>query len=146
MTVITVHDSEEEREGNNLEDSGVDLTESGILVSIHSHLMEEHHVVGLEGGWLDGTLAVGGSPLAELGCVEFLEFGGDSGLFVLRHPHVADESLSRQLEHVQSVVDSLLFGNKPLVDLELTSLLSVDLLTALRWQVQIEEVVLELTD
>ena len=49
MAIVTIHDCIEEGEGDNLEDCWVDLTISGILVSVNGDLMELKHVISLEG-------------------------------------------------------------------------------------------------
>ena len=68
VAVVTIHDSIEEGEGDNLEDCWVDLTISGILVSVDGDLMERKHVIGLEGRrWVGSALTI---ILRELSGVE----------------------------------------------------------------------------
>lgn len=142
MAVITVHNREEEGEGNNLEDGGVDFAVGGILVSVDGHLMEKEHVVCLKSCGRHRTQAVLGLPSCKLSGVEVLELLSDDFLLLSGNPNEANEGLAVQLEQVQRVVDRLLLGDKPLVDLESRN----TLLLMCGRRVHFEEIVRELID
>ncbi len=145
MTHITVHDGEKEGEGDHLEDGGVNLSISGILVGVDGDLMELQHIVGLEARGRDGTLAISIAPPRELCSAEILKFLSNNTLLFRWDPHVADECAFVQFKHVHGVVDGFFFGYEPLVDLKCrdASVLLVSGLVSGR-VVHIVEVVLEL--
>ena len=119
MAVVTVHDSVKVGEGDNLEDGGVDLTIGRELVRVHSDLMELKHVIGLERtGRRWARLAVSWTPFGELCRVEVLQLVSDFRRLLRWNPHVADKGLLVELELVHGVVDGLLLGDEPFVDLE----------------------------
>ena len=72
VTVIPVHNSEEEWECDNLEDGRVDLTVGGILISVDGHLMEKEHVVCLKSGGRHRAQSILGLPSCKLSGVEVL--------------------------------------------------------------------------
>ena len=142
VAVITVHNREEEGEGNNLEDGRVDFAVGGILVSVDGHLMEKEHVVCLKSCGRHRTQAILGLPSCKLSGVEVLKLLSDDFLLLSGNPNEANESLAVQLEQVQRVVDRLLLGNKPLVDLKSRN----TFLFMCGRRVHFEEIVRELID
>lgn len=100
MTVIPVHNSEEEGECDNLEDGRVDLTVGGILISVDGYLMEKEHVVCLKSGWRHRAQSILGLPSCKLSGVEVLELLSNDFHFLSRNPNEADKGLAVQLEQV----------------------------------------------
>jgi len=122
VTVITEHDSEQEGEGHNGEDGGVSFLVGGDTVGVGDLLEHPCHVVELEvGGGSDrvGLLGVG-SPERELSRHKAHQGLLDERLLFDGSPQETNVGGLTSLHHVECSVDSLLLGNEPLVDLELT--------------------------
>jgi len=118
MSIITIHDSEQEGEGDNLEDGWVDLTISCKLIRVNGDLMELQHSVRLVRGWSDGTFTIGVDPHFKLSGVVLSQLLGNDMLFVSGDPNEANECLALETHLVEGVVDSLFLGDEPLVDLK----------------------------
>lgn len=121
VTVITEHNGEKEGEGDHRESRGVSLLIGRHTVSVSNLLENPSDVIHLKvSRGSDGVRLVGiRSPQRELSSLELHELFFDERLLFDRSPQEADVGGLATFHHVESSVDSLFFGYKPLVHLEL---------------------------
>jgi len=116
VTEITEHDSEEEGEGNNGGQTGVDFGVLGGTVSIDDGLEPKGELVGLVIGWrrlgrLDGVDNGGNREASTV--VDILQGRLDKSKRVCRAPGFGDQRLALLVvgEAVEGLVDGLLLGD-----------------------------------
>lgn len=120
MAIVAKHNAEHERESDDAEWRWVSLHVGRNAVGVDELLEEPRHVVELEEGRrielmrFVGVVAVAG----ELSRLKIAEALVNHGLHFIRGPEEADVGGLARFHHVERIVDCLLFGNEPFVDLE----------------------------
>jgi hypothetical protein len=119
---ISEHYSEQERERNASENCGVEFLVHGNSVSVDDLLVDPGVVVGLDEGGRSDVMVV---EWLELGGRVVLEHVSDDVFLVGGAPEVSHVAALGLLHHVHGVVEGLLLGHEPLVDLQGADLFSV---------------------
>jgi hypothetical protein len=114
VTHITEHDTEQEREGDTSEDSGVDFFVHGDTISVDDLLEGPCELVSLEVSRRFNSV-VTKSLIVSCGVV--LENLSDLWLLLNRAPEETNVSSSTLFHLVEGMVESLFFGNEPFVNL-----------------------------
>jgi hypothetical protein len=111
---ITKHDSEKERESNTSKNSWVDFLVHGDTISVHNFLESPCELIGLDvGGWLNSVVA----ESLEVGSRVLLEYFPDFTFLGNWTPEEANIGTSTRSHVVERMIESLFFGNEPLVHL-----------------------------
>lgn len=116
VTVVTKHNTEKEWESNDVEDRWISFLVRRHTISISDHLVHEGHLVADKASRFFDLVAV----------VNFFDIGGrvvvlqisDLSFLINRAPEVANVGLLTSTHHVERVVDGLLLGNEPFVNLK----------------------------
>ena len=132
MAIISIHHGEQEWEGDYAEGGWIDFLVGGHIVHVADELMKPRDVVLLEvSWWLDLVLLVlVRPPPVELCGVEVREMLFDVCLLLNWGPHEANVGRRSALHHIESMVDSLLLGHEPHIDLESAHVVLVTLVHA----------------
>ena len=120
MPIITIHHSEQEGECHNAEYSWIDFSISGYVVHVDNVLVDKRDVVSFKVSWRCYLvlLILIGPPFVEFSGMEVCKVLFNNSFLLNWCPYESDVGGRSALHHVKDMVDSLLLGNEPTIDLK----------------------------